>query len=207
MSRIVACWCNDRNKKFVAVVAFSFCISVKDYNWRIPITAPWKRPVLCWWWRTLPREFWWKALWQFLHVRALSNLAFSISVSGNMSFCMIIFSHIVFFRRKCDRKTSRQRRLLSKGKVRKFRHRLWILLDSKVYVHHVRHGKCFLNFFHLSLSSAILIDFSTRSTVHVLILSIQAVRGLPRLHASGIVPCIVSFFRQLPCFYGLTILF
>jgi len=108
-----------------------FCISVKDYNWRIPITAPWKRPVLCWWWRTLPREFRSKALWQFLHVKALSNLAFSISVSGNMSFCMIIFSHIVFFRRKCDRKTSRQRRLLSKGKVRKFRHRLWILLDSK----------------------------------------------------------------------------
>ena len=36
-----------------------------------------------------------------------------------------------FFRRKCDRKTSRQRRLLSKGKVRKFRHRRWILLDSK----------------------------------------------------------------------------
>jgi len=31
-------------------------------------------------------------------------------------------------------------------------------------------------------------------------LSIQAVRGLRRLRASGIVPCIISFSRQLPCF-------
>ena len=31
-------------------------------------------------------------------------------------------------------------------------------------------------------------------------LSIQAVRGLPRLRAPGIVPCIISFSRQLPCF-------
>ena len=30
-------------------------------------------------------------------------------------------------------------------------------------------------------------------------LSIQAVRGLARLRASGIVPCIISFSRQLPC--------
>jgi len=29
-------------------------------------------------------------------------------------------------------------------------------------------------------------------------LSIHAVRGLPHLHAPGIVPCIISFFRQLP---------
>ena len=29
---------------------------------------------------------------------------------------------------------------------------------------------------------------------------IQAVRGLPRLRAPGIVPCIISFSRQLPCF-------
>ena len=29
-------------------------------------------------------------------------------------------------------------------------------------------------------------------------LSIQAVRGLPRLRAPGIVPCIISFSRQLP---------
>jgi len=28
----------------------------------------------------------------------------------------------------------------------------------------------------------------------------RAVRGLPRLRAPGIVPCIVSFSRQLPCF-------
>jgi len=34
-------------------------------------------------------------------------------------------------------------------------------------------------------------------------LSIQAVRGLPRLHAPGIVPCIISFSRQLPCFLGM----
>ena len=36
-------------------------------------------------------------------------------------------------------------------------------------------------FLHLSLSSVILTDSSTESPVHVLILSIQAVRGLPRL--------------------------
>jgi len=33
---------------------------------------------------------------------------------------------------------------------------------------------------------------STGSPVHVLMLSIQAVRGLPRLRAPGIVPCTVS---------------
>ena len=57
---------------------------------------------------------------------------------------------------------------------------------------------------HLSLSSVILNDSSTWSSVHVLMLSIQAMRGLPRLHAPGIVPCIVpciiSFSRQFPCF-------
>jgi len=37
-------------------------------------------------------------------------------------------------------------------------------------------------------------------SVHVLMLSIQAVRGLPRLRAPGIVPCIISFSTQLPCF-------
>ena len=36
------------------------------------------------------------------------------------------------------------------------------------------------------------IDSSTRSSVHVSMLSIQAVRGLPRLRESGIVPCIIS---------------
>jgi len=40
-------------------------------------------------------------------------------------------------------------------------------------------------FLHLSLSSVILIDSSTGSPVHVLMLSIQAVRGLPRLRAPG----------------------
>ena len=48
--------------------------------------------------------------------------------------------------------------------------------------------------------SVILIDSSTRSPVQVLMLSIQAVRGLPRLRAPGVVPCIISFSRQLPCF-------
>jgi len=57
-------------------------------------------------------------------------------------------------------------------------------------------------FLHLSLSSVVLSDSSTESPVHVLMSSIQAVRGLPRLHAPGIVPCIVSFSRQqLPCFH------
>ena len=55
-------------------------------------------------------------------------------------------------------------------------------------------------FLHLSLSSVILIDSSTGSPVHVLMLSIQAVHGLPRLRAPGIVPCIISFSRQLLCF-------
>ena len=41
--------------------------------------------------------------------------------------------------------------------------------------------------------SVILTDSSTGSPVHVLMLSIQAVRGLPRLRAPGIVPCIISF--------------
>jgi len=54
-------------------------------------------------------------------------------------------------------------------------------------------------FLHLSLSSVILIDSSTESPVHVLMLSIQAVRGLPRLRARGIVPCVFSFSRQTRC--------
>jgi len=49
-------------------------------------------------------------------------------------------------------------------------------------------------------TSLILTDSSTGNPVHVLMLSIQAVRGLPRLRAPGIVPCIMSFSRQLPCF-------
>ena len=55
-------------------------------------------------------------------------------------------------------------------------------------------------FLHLSPSSAILIDSSAGSPVHVLMFSFRAVRGLPRLRAPGIVPCIISFSRQLPCF-------
>ena len=51
-----------------------------------------------------------------------------------------------------------------------------------------------------SLSSVILIDSFVESPVHVLMLSIQAVRGLPSLCAPGIVLCTISFSRQLPCF-------
>jgi len=49
---------------------------------------------------------------------------------------------------------------------------------------------------HLSLSSVILINSSMMSPVHVLMLSVQAVRGLSRLRAPCIVPCIISFSRQ-----------
>jgi len=52
----------------------------------------------------------------------------------------------------------------------------------------------------LSLSTVTLTDCSTSSPVHVLTLSIQAVCGLPRQRAPGIVPCIISFSRQLPYF-------
>ena len=49
-------------------------------------------------------------------------------------------------------------------------------------------------FFHLYLFSSLslMIDSATGSSVHVLMLSIQAVRGLLRLRAPGIVPCIIS---------------
>ena len=49
-------------------------------------------------------------------------------------------------------------------------------------------------------SRLVLTDSSTGSPVHVLMLSIQAVCGLPRLRAPCIVPCIISFSSQLPCF-------
>ena len=62
----------------------------------------------------------------------------------------------------------------------------------------VGHTVDVLSPFHLSPSSVIHIDSSTGSPV--LSLSIQAVRGLPRLRAPGIVPCIISFLGQLPCF-------
>jgi len=61
-------------------------------------------------------------------------------------------------------------------------------------------------FLHLSLSSVILIDSSTESPVNVLMLSIQAVRGLPRLRAPGTVPCIISSLQAFPLFpHGVTI--
>ena len=49
----------------------------------------------------------------------------------------------------------------------------------------------------ISVLSVILIDSSTDSPVHVLMLSIQAVRGLPRLRAPDIVPCII-FLQATP---------
>ena len=55
-------------------------------------------------------------------------------------------------------------------------------------------------FLHWSLSSVILIDPSTLSLVHVLMLFVQAVRGLPLLRLPGIVPCIISFSKEFPCF-------
>jgi len=63
-------------------------------------------------------------------------------------------------------------------------------------------------FLHLSLSSVILIDSSTGSPVHVLMLSIQAVHGLPRLRAPGIVPSLHDLFLQAtPLFpHGVTTL-
>jgi len=45
--------------------------------------------------------------------------------------------------------------------------------------------------------SIVLTDCSTGSPVHIL-MSVQTVRGLPRLRAPGIVPCIISFSTQLP---------
>jgi len=55
-------------------------------------------------------------------------------------------------------------------------------------------------FLRVYLFSVVLIDSSTKNPVHVLMLTVQAVRGLPRLRAPGIVPCIISFSRQLPSF-------
>jgi len=56
---------------------------------------------------------------------------------------------------------------------------------------------CFLRCYRFSVNKDPYIDSSTESPVHVLMLSIQAVCGLPRLRASGVVPCIVSCS---PCF-------
>ena len=57
-------------------------------------------------------------------------------------------------------------------------------------------------FLHLSLSSVIRIDSSTASPVHVLMLSIQAVRGFLYLCAPGILPCVISFSGQLSCVHS-----
>ena len=56
------------------------------------------------------------------------------------------------------------------------------------------HGRTFS----ISLSSVIPIDSSTVSPVHVLMLSIQAVRGLPRLRAPGLFPaCELTYMSDL----------
>ena len=62
---------------------------------------------------------------------------------------------------------------------------------SEVWPHH---GRTY------SIYPCPLFSLSTGSPVHVLMLSIQAVRGLPRLRAPGTVRCIISSSRQLPCF-------
>ena len=68
-------------------------------------------------------------------------------------------------------------------------------------VRHPRVATPWTYFLHLSsLSSVIQTDSSTGIPVQVLMLSIHAVRGLPRLRAPDIVPCIITFSRQLSCF-------
>ena len=59
----------------------------------------------------------------------------------------------------------------------------------------------------MTKSSGPRIDSSTGSPGHVLMLSIEAVRRLPRLRAPGIVPCINYLFLQAtPLFpHGVTI--
>ena len=52
-------------------------------------------------------------------------------------------------------------------------------------------------FLHLSLTSVSLADSSTGSPVYILMLSIQAVRGLSRLRAPSIVPCIDGVLQFL----------
>ena len=80
-------------------------------------------------------------------------------------------------------------------------HWIWLVFCSVLYPSSIQGlGTPWTYFFYLSLSCVILTDSSTGSPVHVLMLSIQAVRGRPRLRAPGIVPCIISFSRQLPCF-------
>jgi len=70
------------------------------------------------------------------------------------------------------------------------------VFDPRVrHIMHIRTCSIFL-------CPVILIDSSTGNfvtPVHVLMLSIQAVR-LSRLRAPEIVSCIISFFGQLPCF-------
>jgi len=58
------------------------------------------------------------------------------------------------------------------------------------------HGRTFS----INLCPVILTDSSTGSPVHVLMLSIQAVCGLPRLRQLGIVTYIIFFSRQFHCF-------
>ena len=80
---------------------------------------------------------------------------------------------------------------------------LWVPLGSNCLCHGTEFlGKIFFHYQLCVCSLAVLDlrDGHTGSPTHVLMLSIQAVCGLPRLRAPGIVPCIISFSRQLPCF-------
>ena len=61
------------------------------------------------------------------------------------------------------------------------------------------HGRTFFIYL-CPLSFWLTYDSSTGSPVQVLMLSTQAVHGLPRLRVHGIVASIISFSRQLPCF-------
>ena len=74
------------------------------------------------------------------------------------------------------------------------------VLFCSLAVLHPRMATLWTYFLHLSLSFEVLIDSSTGSPFYVLMLSVEAVRVLPRLRAPGIVPCIISFSMQLPCF-------
>ena len=65
------------------------------------------------------------------------------------------------------------------------------------------HGRTFS----IYLSCIILTASSTGSPVHVLMLSIQAVHGLPRIRASGVVAGIIACSSQLICFRHTLIIF
>jgi len=59
---------------------------------------------------------------------------------------------------------------------------------------HTLGNRVWATFFTFTVSPVHILMLSTQT-----VLSIQAVRGLPRLRASGIVPCIIFFSTQLSC--------